>query len=141
MITTLIGDGVRGYTGDGGPAAAAQLNVPKAVGVTPAGAVLIADEQNNRIRYVGDIQAPANSTPPLITGAPAAGQQLTAAAGGWSGTGPVISYQWQRCDPVCSNIVGASSKSYSAVNADVGRRFGSGSAGQTPRVLRLTTRP
>ena len=31
MIDTLIGDGIRGYTGDGGPAAAAQLSVPKAV--------------------------------------------------------------------------------------------------------------
>ena len=68
IISTLIGDGTRGYTGDGGPAAAAQVSVPKAVAVTPAGDVLIADEQNSRIRFVGTVVAPANTARPRSRG-------------------------------------------------------------------------
>jgi hypothetical protein len=120
VITTLIGNGVRAYSGDGGPAAAAQLAVPKAVAVSVAGDVLIADEQNNRIRFVGTIVAPANTTSPTVSGTPGEGQQLNASAGGWSGTGPAISYQWQRCAPACADIAGASAKTYVPVAADVG---------------------
>ena len=48
--------------------------MPKAVALTPAGDVLIADEQNNRIRFVGTVVAPANTTPPTVPGTPVAGQ-------------------------------------------------------------------
>ena len=81
IITTLIGDGFRGYSGDGGPAAAAQVSVPKAVGLTAAGDVLIADEQNNRIRFVGTVVAPANTTQPTITGSAAKGSSCDGSRG------------------------------------------------------------
>ena len=42
-ISTLAGTGVQGYSGDGGPAAAAQLSTPQALAVDGAGNVLIAD--------------------------------------------------------------------------------------------------
>ena len=134
VITTLIGDGVRGYSGDGGPASAAQLSVPKAVGLTAAGDVLIADEQNNRIRFVGTVSIPTNTSPPTIAGNATQGQQLTAKAGGWGGTGPLIDYQWQRCSPGCSNISGATNTTYLVAAADVGATLrvavtGSNSAG------------
>ena len=75
VISTLIGDGVRGASGDGGPAVAARLAAPKGLSVTGAGDLLIADEQNNRIRFVGTIVAPVNvaqpatppATPPVVT--------------------------------------------------------------------------
>ncbi len=51
-ITTAIGTGVAGDSGDGGPADLASLNQPYAIAVDAAGAVYIADTGNHRIRKV-----------------------------------------------------------------------------------------
>ena len=51
-ITTIAGNGTYGYSGDGGPATAAQLNWPRAVAVDSAGNIYIADTESNRIRKV-----------------------------------------------------------------------------------------
>ena len=53
VITTVAGTGVAGFSGDGGPATAAQLNFVHAVSVTPDGGFVLADTLNNRIRKVG----------------------------------------------------------------------------------------
>ena len=52
VITTVAGDGRRGYGGDGGAAVAAQLNFPTGVAPDGAGNLYIADRNNNRIRKV-----------------------------------------------------------------------------------------
>jgi DNA-binding CsgD family transcriptional regulator/sugar lactone lactonase YvrE len=52
VITTVAGNGVRGYRGDGGPAAQAELAAPSAVAVDATGNLYIADFLNNRIRVV-----------------------------------------------------------------------------------------
>ena len=52
IITTVAGDGVRDYSGDGGPATAASLNWPRDVAVDSAGNLYIADADNYRIRKV-----------------------------------------------------------------------------------------
>lgn len=120
VITTLAGDGVRGDSGDGGPASAARLSAPKGIAVTASGDLLIADEQNNRIRFIGTVVAPANTIAPAISGTARPGQVLTASAGGWSGTGPMISFQWQRCDSACADVPGAVSAAYTPGDADRG---------------------
>jgi sugar lactone lactonase YvrE len=51
-ITTVIGDGRSGYTGDGGPATSAQLYGPQALTYDAAGNLYIADSNNNVIRKV-----------------------------------------------------------------------------------------
>jgi hypothetical protein len=51
-ITTVVGTGVRGYSGDGGPAASAELFTPHNLAVLPDGGFLIADTGNNRVRRV-----------------------------------------------------------------------------------------
>jgi hypothetical protein len=51
-IYTVAGSGHRGFSGDGRPAAHAELNLPSGVAVDGAGNVLIADTGNNRIREV-----------------------------------------------------------------------------------------
>lgn len=51
-IDTLAGTGSRGFSGDGGPADAARLDMPRGVAVDGAGDVFIADSMNQRIRRV-----------------------------------------------------------------------------------------
>lgn len=51
-ITTVVGDGNPGDTGDGGPAAKARLSLPYGVAVAPDGTLVIADTGNNRLRLV-----------------------------------------------------------------------------------------
>jgi sugar lactone lactonase YvrE len=51
-ITTVAGTGVRGYSGDGGPATAAQLRRPGAAAVDGSGRLYIVDYGNNRVRRV-----------------------------------------------------------------------------------------
>ncbi|MGH8994282.1 MAG: NHL repeat-containing protein [Acidimicrobiia bacterium] len=52
MITTLAGTGTAGFSGDGGPAASARLNDPRAVAVDDAGNVYIGEEIGQRIRRI-----------------------------------------------------------------------------------------
>lgn len=52
IITTVVGTGVAGFTGDSGPAAAAALNVPASVAIDVAGDLYVADSGNNRVRKV-----------------------------------------------------------------------------------------
>lgn len=52
IIATFAGTGARGYSGDGGPATAATLFLPRGVSATGAGGVLFADSNNQRIRFV-----------------------------------------------------------------------------------------
>lgn len=52
IISTIAGNGSKGYGGDGGPATAAKLNAPEAVAADPIGNIYIADYYNNRIRKV-----------------------------------------------------------------------------------------
>jgi formylglycine-generating enzyme required for sulfatase activity/sugar lactone lactonase YvrE len=51
-ITTVAGNGNVGFSGDGGPAASAELNYPKGIAVDASGDLFIADSGNNVIREV-----------------------------------------------------------------------------------------
>lgn len=51
-ITTVAGDGNRGFSGDGGSAKRSRLNTPTAVAVDSKGNLYIADTLNHRIRKV-----------------------------------------------------------------------------------------
>jgi hypothetical protein len=73
VIGTVAGLGTRGYSGDGGPASAAQLNSPADVSAVPGGAVLIADAGNGLIRRVsakGVITTVAGAAPGAAAAAP-----------------------------------------------------------------------
>ena len=70
--------------------------------------------------------APKNTSAPTITGTAKVGQQLTAENGAWSGNPTSFTYQWQRCDAdvaTCSNLVGATSKTYVIQTAELGYRL------------------
>jgi uncharacterized protein (TIGR03437 family) len=53
IVTTVMGTGTAGYSGDGGPAVAAQLNLPYGLAVDSTGSLYIADLGNQRVRRVG----------------------------------------------------------------------------------------
>jgi uncharacterized protein (TIGR03437 family) len=52
IITTIAGNGSKGYSGDGGPAINASLYNAVRVAVDPGGNVVIADQSNHRIRRI-----------------------------------------------------------------------------------------
>jgi DNA-binding beta-propeller fold protein YncE len=52
IIETVAGNGVPGFSGDGGDATAASLNYPRDIEIGPDGRLYIADEMNHRIRAV-----------------------------------------------------------------------------------------
>ena len=85
IISTVAGtggsDGDEGFSGDGGPATAAQLSYPRGVAVDATGNLFIADSDNDRIRKV---------TPDGVINTVAGGAVLREGAvfaGGFSGDG------------------------------------------------------
>jgi hypothetical protein len=61
-ISTIAGTGTAGFSGDGGPATAAELNDPYDVSVLPSNDILIADATNGRVRFVDE-----DTPPPTLT--------------------------------------------------------------------------
>ena len=51
-MSTVAGTDVVGFSGDGGPAVAAELNFPKGIALGPDGNLYLADYGNNRVRVV-----------------------------------------------------------------------------------------
>ena len=81
IITTIAGTGTAGFSGDGGPATAAQLNQPIGLAVADNGILYITDHGNRRIRRL----AP-DGTITTIAG--------TGVAGGAGDGGPALQAQF-----------------------------------------------
>ena len=52
IITTYAGDGSSGFSGDGGVATAAELNVPVGLAIDSDGNIYVSDQSNNRVRKI-----------------------------------------------------------------------------------------
>jgi DNA-binding beta-propeller fold protein YncE len=52
VISTVAGNGDKGYSGDGGPATGASLNEPYGIVVDRAGNIFVADRLNRRVRRI-----------------------------------------------------------------------------------------
>lgn len=52
IVSTIAGTGVSGYSGDGGPATSARISYAKGIFVDRVSNVYIADEQNQRVRFI-----------------------------------------------------------------------------------------
>ena len=73
IISTVAGNGMMGYSGDGGEPTAAELYYPSGVTFTAQGSMLIADSGNNRIRVVATPSMTASTaaiTPPSSPSSP-----------------------------------------------------------------------
>ena len=83
-ITTVAGNGTLGHSGDGGPAASAQLKGPAGLALDTSGNLYIADQLDNSVRMVspdGTITTVAgrgDANPPLGDGGPAKKAALAA---------------------------------------------------------------
>jgi hypothetical protein len=95
-IYTVAGSGTEGFSGDGGPAASAELAAPWGVAVDGAGNLVVADSNNHRVRVVaagtgtfygqamtaGDIYTVAGSGPGFSgDGGPATQAKLSGPSG------------------------------------------------------------
>ena len=70
-ISTIVGTGTAGYSGDGGQAVDAELNTPSDVAITPNGTLYIADTYNSVVRVVkpdGTIDTFAGNGTPGFSG-------------------------------------------------------------------------
>lgn len=94
------------------------------VRVTATNAEGVATAASNPTAVVRGSARPRNVEPPVISGTPVLGQTLTAEPGTWSGTQPLsFSVQWLRCNRTgggCSSIAGATSRTYTLRQDDVG---------------------
>ena len=83
QMTVVAGNGILGFSGDGGPATSASLNGPYGLAVDSAGNLYIADQYNSRIRKVsgGTITTVAGGGSSLSSGVPATSASLYYPAG------------------------------------------------------------
>lgn len=68
-LSVIAGTGRQGFAGDGGPAAAAELNTPSGIAVDSAGNVFVSDTGNQRVRRI----AVADGTVTTVAGSGVAG--------------------------------------------------------------------
>ena len=81
IITTVAGNGIQGFSGDGGPGALASLDQPRGLELGPGGELYIADFQNGRVRKVSSTGIIATFAggggPQLGDGGPAVDAEVT----------------------------------------------------------------
>jgi sugar lactone lactonase YvrE len=61
IITTVAGNGIQGYSGDGGLSIRASISSPNALAVDGSGNIYVADSANNAIRILQPVATPAPS--------------------------------------------------------------------------------
>ena len=90
ILSVVAGTGIAGFSGDNGPATAAQLNAPAGLAVDAAGALYIADSGNNRVRKIvnGVITSAMTVGSPVAvsTGRTVAGQTVYVVGANYLGT-------------------------------------------------------
>jgi hypothetical protein len=91
------------------------------------GSASVESDQTATVAAATSSAAPKNTAPPTISGTSRVGQTLTAAEGTWSGNPTSFAFQWQHCDAdnvvACTNVVGATAKTYVLRLADLGYRL------------------
>jgi hypothetical protein len=96
------------------------------------GALTVASNATASVQAATAAGLPANTGQPVISGAAAKGQTLTATSGTWTSATPATyAFQWVRCaadggasdGSNCASIAGATSTTYTLQAADVGYRI------------------
>ncbi len=145
IITTVAGNGTAGYSGDGGPATAAQFNHPAGVKIDNSGNLYISDYFNHRVRRM-TIVPPAPTVSVTIAATPndtvCAGTPVTYTATAAGSGAPY--YEWYRN----GIVVGTSdSYTYTPANGDSVRCVasvnvcGSGTAWASSSMINMVVTP
>jgi hypothetical protein len=73
-------------------------------------------------KLISSRSAPVNTVKPAISGKASVGEELSASTGTWTGGPTSFTYQWQRCtaSAVCTDVDGATARTYGVRLADVG---------------------
>jgi sugar lactone lactonase YvrE len=114
VISTVAGNGVQGFAGDGGTATTSSLDSPRAATLTPAGLVTLGDTANQRVRQVGGggvvetvagLGASATAetltlAAPAVLGYGSGSVAATLRGGSGSGTGSVVFLDVSGTSPV-----------------------------------------
>lgn len=102
VLSTIAGTGSAGFSGDGSPSLAAQLNAPSGIAIGANGTLLVADSGNNRIRTLTpSAVAPDTATvavlnaASLATGAIAPGEIVTIFGTGFNTTNTQLLFDGQ----------------------------------------------
>ena len=141
-ITTLAGTGTPGFSGDGGPASAAQLNGPTGLAFTANASLLVAEIDNDRVRQIANVVPTASFTATPARGMEPLGVAFDGAASS-DPNGSITSFAWDFGDG--ANGTGASAAHTYAVDgsyvAKLTVRDDSGAAATASRTIIVTPAP
>jgi hypothetical protein len=92
------------------------------VGVTASNADGQASASSAVTNLISSNSAPVNTAKPTISGTASVGQELSGSTGTWTGGVTSYTYQWQSCtaSAVCTDVSGATARTYTVRLADVG---------------------
>lgn len=111
---------INGATGQTYTVQPGDAGLTVAVSVTGTNPVGFSSATSQPAAVAGTAQVPANTSPPSISGTASVGSVLTASPGNWSPAATSSAYQWQRCNPTCGPISGATASIYTLTSSDAG---------------------
>jgi hypothetical protein len=109
-------------TKDAYTAASADVDHTVRVQVTASNADGQATASSAPTDVISSGSAPVSTAKPTISGSPVVGQELSASNGTWTGGPTSFTFQWQRCtsSTTCTDVDGATARTYGVRSADVG---------------------
>jgi sugar lactone lactonase YvrE len=116
IITTVAGGASQGFSGDGGPATAASLNITGGLVADPNGNIYVVDSNNYRIRFIDyssprAVLASSSATVAAASGTGSVSFTLSTATASWTATS---SASWLTVSPASGNGSATLNYSYSA---------------------------
>jgi uncharacterized protein (TIGR03437 family) len=130
-IYTIAGNATAGFSGDGGPALAAQINAPAGIFIDGAGALYFADSGNNRVRRLSPQATPPPTAAPVTTLQQVTAVNAASLLGGAIAPGEIVTIYGSGIGPLqgvpgamntsglLSNLVGGSEVHFDGVAAPI----------------------
>jgi hypothetical protein len=113
-ISTVIGTGTAGYSGDGGPATLANINYPTGIASDAGGNLYVADRENHRIRFVCNYTFKPTVTTPVTYCVGATATALTATGTSLKWFTSLTAYSGTTTAPTPSTATAGTTKYYVA---------------------------